>query len=433
MGLDENILEEVHGKQPISLADLATSLKKKPSSIMGRLDKLVKSRNLKVNADGEFLPGEVEALPMMKCPICGKAFKNKSGLNGHIHFAHKPSSESNSEGEQVNEEAKTPKAQKTAAVKTQVKKAPVKIQPVEVEELDAEEFVSEPMETQESLGVSEYEQFKIRGLKIGIGEQLVEVTTDHVFNGGNFRDLNWIWEALSEMNIRTDLKERWFHSWSSYLGQKSPEGVRSQIAEAHQDEGAKNQKSERSYILSSRGIPKFVGEGNGDLTYEDAVQLAKLQTAREEGEGKGDSAIEMLRVFKEITGAGSDSKEPQRPVMIVPQPDGSFAVKEVKAGEPIAIPAPAAKEVAQGKSYIIDGDTVREVPPGAPVIIKKDQEAPVSQPQPARTMLIDKATGEVREVDSRQPIVIIQSPPAQVQAPAAQPIMLQDRDGKPIT
>ncbi|MDD5412099.1 MAG: hypothetical protein PHF31_11920, partial [Methylobacter sp.] len=65
--------------------------------------------------------------------------------------------------------------------------------------------------------------------------------------------------------------------------------------------------------------------------------------------------------------------------------------------------------------------------------IKKDQEAPVSQPQPARTMLIDKATGEVREVDSRQPIVIIQSPPAQVQAPAAQPIMLQDRDGKPIT
>lgn len=76
--------------------------------------------------------------------------------------------------------------------------------------------------TEESLGLSPYEHFKTLGRKIGVNDQLVEVITDHISNGGNYKDIKWVYRGLSEMAIRDDIGSRWGAVWGRYLQKSLP-------------------------------------------------------------------------------------------------------------------------------------------------------------------------------------------------------------------
>jgi predicted transcriptional regulator len=68
----------------------------------------------------------------------------------------------------------------------------------------------------------DYRQFVIIGQRHGIAPDIVALTAEHVWRGGDSKDLNWVWKAMQEMGIRFDLARRWLHSWRSYLHQDIP-------------------------------------------------------------------------------------------------------------------------------------------------------------------------------------------------------------------
>ncbi|GAI18473.1 unnamed protein product, partial [marine sediment metagenome] len=78
--------------------------------------------------------------------------------------------------------------------------------------------------TDESLKTTEYQQFIEFGKTTGVVPlALIEQTAKHVWSGGDFRDLSWVWHGLTQMGIRPDLAQRWWHSWRSFLRQPIPQ------------------------------------------------------------------------------------------------------------------------------------------------------------------------------------------------------------------
>lgn len=51
---------------------------------------------------------------------------------------------------------------------------------------------------EEAVGLTEYQQFTSIGRLIGIDENLLQVATQPVWEGGNFRDMDWVEEALGQ-------------------------------------------------------------------------------------------------------------------------------------------------------------------------------------------------------------------------------------------
>ena len=68
------------------------------------------------------------------------------------------------------------------------------------------------------------------GKESGVSKELVKITGDHVFRGGEPRDLVWVWQAFDEIGIRRDLKRRWFHCWRSLIGKPIPEDLKKKEA-----------------------------------------------------------------------------------------------------------------------------------------------------------------------------------------------------------
>lgn len=291
--------------------------------------------------------------------------------------------------------------------------------------------------SEESLGATEFQLFMKYGRMTGVVPMsLIKQTADHIWNGGDYKDLKWVAQGLQEMGIRQDLRTRWFHSWRSYLKSPVPQDVPAEFfrgeskadekkAETDRKEGA----GKRDYILTEDFRPQYVGEGMGDLDQKDAIELAKIRASRgktEERAGTPGSMAEeitkMFAAFKEIMGGQAQGKS----YVIKPGVDG-YQVEEVDGDKPMLVPQPAAPKA--GPSYYVDSDGgVKEVPPGQPVIIIREQPKPVAQG--GTQYLIDKSTGEMREVSGNQPVVIIRDA-----APAASqttPIQIKDKDGNPM-
>jgi len=136
--------------------------------------------------------------------------------------------------------------------------------------------------TQEGAGVTDYQQFRAIGLSIGIPEKLVDITTEHVWRGGNYKDLKWVWEALQQMAIRPDLRARWWHCWRSQLGEAIPAELKTtidEVATTGHKEGA-TAKDGRDYIIFG-DEPVRVGEGLGDYTMQDAKELLTIRALKD--------------------------------------------------------------------------------------------------------------------------------------------------------
>ncbi len=136
--------------------------------------------------------------------------------------------------------------------------------------------------SQVDVGATDYEHFKYLAIKIGIPGDLIDVTTEHVWNGGDYREMSWVWTALGEMGIRQDLKQRWWNAWRSYLKQGIPPELKDQFETpaAAQGESLPGKSSGRDYILIE-DEPVRVGDGLGDYSLGDAKDIMTVRTLRQ--------------------------------------------------------------------------------------------------------------------------------------------------------
>ncbi len=302
-------------------------------------------------------------------------------------------------------------------------------------------------ETEESLKTTEYQQFIEFGKAHGVVPMaLITQTASHIWRGGDFRDLTWVWKGLTEMGIRSDLAQRWFHSWRSFLHQAIPPHLvsvtTSQIAAGATPakEAAEIGKGKRDYILDANGLPLYVGEGVGDLDRDDAVKLSALrQVALARGGGQvaqggqpatmGTMADEMTKVFNAVTAfLGPQSKGKS---YIVKPGEGGYEVEEVDEGKPTVITSPGQGSGTPSPSFLIDADgNVTEAAAGRPIVIKQATQPPSS---PGKTYLVRQtAEGFVTEEFEAGKPIIINAPASPSSSMPMLPFPVIGSDGQPV-
>ena len=286
---------------------------------------------------------------------------------------------------------------------------------------------SEP--TQESLATTPYQQFLRLGKVTGVVPlTLIKQTADYIWEGGDYADMKWVAQALKDMDIRPDLRGRWWNSWRVKMHKAIPIDLPAEFFPEGKKGGEKEEGSrKRDYILEEDDSPAYVGEGLGDLEYTDAVALSKMRTARRKDSAQpasagsmADEVTKIFHAFKEVMGGRVEGKS----YVVRPAQDG-FQVEEVEPNKPLLIPSP--QPPRSGPSYLVDNDgVVKELNPGQPVVIMREAPKQVSA---SSHYLIDRNTGEMKEVAPGQPVIIIKE-----SAPASQltPIQMTDRDGKPM-
>ncbi len=299
--------------------------------------------------------------------------------------------------------------------------------------------------TDESLKTTEYQQFVEMGKTTGVVPlALIEQTTNHIWRGGDFRDLTWVWKGLTEMGIRPDLAQRWFHSWRSYLHQAIPPELATSVGapQPSAEKGAAKEavgKGKRDYILGPNDTPLYVGEGVGDLDYEDAVKLSTVRAAALARFGAqagqpgqpvtpgtmADEVLKIFNAFKETMGPQTKGKS----YIVKPGQEG-YIIEEVEEGKPTLITTPQGDK-NPSPSFLIDSEgNVTEAPAGRPIVVKQAAPAP---PQSGKAFIV-KQTSEgtiVEEHDLSKPLIINAGAPG-AGLPAMYPFPAMGADGKPI-
>ncbi|MBA7599319.1 hypothetical protein ES703_06351 [subsurface metagenome] len=136
--------------------------------------------------------------------------------------------------------------------------------------------------TQETAGTSEYEIFKSLGRRIGVVGELIGVVAEHVWSGGDYEDVNWVWKALGEMDIRADQRKRWWNAWRSHLGKAIPPDLREEVVGKDGEEPGQAgapKKSPNDYMIVE-DEPVRVGEGLGDYSLQDAKDILAVRAIK---------------------------------------------------------------------------------------------------------------------------------------------------------
>ena len=303
-------------------------------------------------------------------------------------------------------------------------------------------------ETEESLKTTEYQQFIEIGKATGVVPlPLISQTTNHIWRGGDFRDLTWVWKGLTEMGIRPDLAQRWFHSWRSFLHQAIPPELATSVGapQTSAEKGAPKAeavgKGRRDYILGPNDLPLCVGEGAGDLDYDDAVRLSAIRAAALARSGTqggqpatpgtmGDEMVKVFNAVKEFIGPQSKGKS-----YIVKPGEEGYVVEEAEEGKPTLISTPGRGNTNPSPSFLVDAEgNVQELAPGKPVVVIK-QSAPTTTPLSGKTYLV-RQTPEgmvTEEYEAGKPIIInTPSPSLGAGLPPMLPFPALDSDGQPI-
>jgi len=253
---------------------------------------------------------------------------------------------------------------------------------------------------------------------------------------------------LTEMGVRPDLAQRWFHSWRSFLHQAIPPDLASSLVGTPQTLAEKAAtktevvgRGKRDYILGPNDTPIKVGEDLGDLDYEDAVRLSTVRAAAQargvtvvgpQGQPAtpgtmADEVVKIWNAFKQTMGPQIKGKS-----YIVKPGEEGYIVEEVEEGKPTIIATPGPGNINPSPSFLTDGEgNVTELPPGRPVVIKQ----PPTSPQPGKTFIV-KQTPEgavVEEYEGGKPIIInAPASPSSGMAPVL-PFPVLGSDGKSVT
>lgn len=318
-----------------------------------------------------------------------------------------------------------------------------------------------PLPSESDAKLTEYDFFYQLGVQLGIDPNFSGIVTRHVWNGGKYDDLEWVHKAFGEMQVRPDIVTRWWNAWRSFLNRKvAPELITKIRKEGSNPEGhieddsgqtgngvQKNieelRKSFTHIIIDD--VPVFVGEGNGNMTYDDAKRLCEMRTA---AKARGAAAVQanppppqntladqinLLKALAEIVGGNGNNKG--KSYLVVPGEEGGSAeIREIEPGQPIVAPAPVAQQ-APGKTFLIDNGEVTEIEPGRPyvkIIREKDQNSGDNPGGGGRRpiLFLNPNTNMIEEWDPSKGPIMVNKPPTQE---SSQPlIQMTGLDGKPV-
>jgi len=283
-------------------------------------------------------------------------------------------------------------------------------------------------------GVTPRQKFEEIGQLIGIKPERITLATRLAWSG-DFNDLVWVWNALEQADIDVDLRRVWVNSWRAHLKKGIPPGLELQLAGKAKEVESERATEEKtrggiSYRLDENDMPFYVGDGLGDLTYKDAVDLAKIRAAARvarpmpgaQTSPQQSTAEEIIKIVNAVREWGG-GQEGQKSYVVTPGEKGAV-VQEVEPGKPLVIPSPTA---SQPITYVVDGSEVRELKPGEPLVIKKEAAAP-----PASKTFVVRQTSEgivAEEHDLSKPIIINPSPSPSL---PGFPFPVMDSDGKPV-
>ena len=287
-----------------------------------------------------------------------------------------------------------------------------------------------------AVATTEKQQFirlgKISGV---VPVQLIQQTADYVWEGGDYKDMNWVALAMQQLGLDKDVRGRWWHCWRAKMHQPIPNDLSPEFLtpDSKKDEKTEGKKEEgagkRGYILSEDDSPIFVGDGLGDLDYKDALDLSKLKVGRNKGTALASTSSQIDDVIKIVNLVKSQEGEKAvgKSYVVKPGGDGSYALEEAEPGKPIIV-SPQTQTNKVGLSYFVDSEgTVKELPPGQPVVIMKEPPKSTTAPSGSHYLVNDK-TGAVTEVAPGQPVVIIR----ESSNPQSTPIQVNDKDGNPM-
>ena len=136
-------------------------------------------------------------------------------------------------------------------------------------------------------GVTPREKFESIGRLIGINEDRITLAADIVWSQ-NYEDLNWVWTALGQADIRADLRKIWTNSWRAFLKKGIPPELETELAgapsakagEAGAGQVAGTKATGRDYIIDE-DLPVRVGTNLGDYTIQDAKDLIALRALKD--------------------------------------------------------------------------------------------------------------------------------------------------------
>jgi len=150
-----------------------------------------------------------------------------------------------------------------------------------------------PQVTMVGEGVTPREKFESIGRLIGINKDRITLAADIVWSQ-NYEDLNWVWTALGQADIRDDLRKIWTNSWRAFLKKGIPLELEAELTgapvaktgEPRAVEAALAKTQTRDYVIVE-DLPVRVGVNLGDYTLQDAKDLIALRTLKAKLTGTG--------------------------------------------------------------------------------------------------------------------------------------------------
>lgn len=286
--------------------------------------------------------------------------------------------------------------------------------------------IGEVESTQHTTGTTEYQQFLRLGKNIGVVPiTLIKVTTEHVWNGGDFRDLKWVAQALQGMGIQRDLAIRWLNAWGSHLKQPMPTDLLHELLPPEARKGEEKTAAEKKGILThdidGNGYPVYVGEGLGALTHTEAFELAKINAsakakgaAQARSESPGDS-LAVKAVEKIITDMDAQHEPPTD--------ETTKVINQIKALKDLLGKDETPSSGDEAAKLISTFKSLREL---------FGDGSPFGSPKVSQTSPVDEATKLVNTFKSLRDLFGEASPFGSPHASQSTPIQVTDKDGKPL-
>ena len=319
---------------------------------------------------------------------------------------------------------------------------------------------TEKFQSEVDAGLDDFNVFYQLGLQVGVEKQLCQVVSRHVWKGGRYDDLVWVRKAFGEMVVRADLADRWWQAWRTHLGAD----VKGELITKMRKEGANSEKpieddSGQNGSAAARNmedfkktlthsiiddVPKFMGEGEGDMTYEDAKKLCEIRAASKAKAGTVaaampvqpvDPTMQALTILEKLVPLlKGDGTGKGRTFLVKPSEDGGEpVVQELDPDQPIVAPAARVQQIP-GRTFVVDNESgdITEVEAGKPYvkIIKEKALVPSGQGGPQSGFFFyNPRTHGVEQWDpSKGPFMIPQADEAPV---SKQPVIqLKGADGE---
>lgn len=286
-----------------------------------------------------------------------------------------------------------------------------------------------------SEGVTPRQKFEAFGHLIGIKTERVTLAT-HIVWSGDYNDLKWVWDALGQADIDVDLRRVWTNAWRAHLKKGIPSELEKELVGAEEERGVKagakpSVEEGRSYILVE-DLPVYVGKNLGDLTYDDALDLARIRGGRAARSVQGapsqqSSADDIIKIVNAVREWGGQSGQAAPKSYMVTQGEEGAIVQEVEPGKPVVLSAPQAGKPAA--TFFVDGDgNVTQAQPGEPVVIRQKS----ATPQTKTFVVRQTSEGLVAEEHELGRPIIINNPAPGANMSAMWPFPAVGGDGKPM-